>query len=67
MIVVNSQLETAKYVKQLGALWPDDFFLSNDEHGDEEGRVEWHHNVREWAISAGCKAPIIDVTSEYYY
>jgi hypothetical protein len=64
---VNSQLEAAKYVKQLGAAWPTEFLINHDEHGDEEGRVMWHHNVREWAISAGCRAPIVNITSEYYY
>jgi hypothetical protein len=64
---LHSQLPAAKYVRELGAAWPAEFLINTDEHGDEDGRVEWHHNVREWAISAGCKARIIDVTSEYYH
>jgi hypothetical protein len=62
---VNAQLIAAKYVRELGAHWPDEILVTNEEHGDEDERVTWHDNVREWAISAGCKAPIVDITSEY--
>jgi hypothetical protein len=63
----HAQLEAAKYVKQLGAAWPKEFVIDSSEHGDEEERQTWHQEVRDWAVSAGCRAPIIDYGSEDDY
>jgi hypothetical protein len=56
----NSDLQTALWLRQLGAQWPTVLGHDEEPYTDEVPYIEpWNGDMVAWAIAAGCTSPIL--------